>query len=114
MRKESRMIALAFHERKPAKAKRTHTDGESVWLHGNRIAWRNTDGSISLTLAGWPTVTTRERLNAICEVFGYMRPFHQMGGVQYHNDTEIDAHNTITYHPIQMIDPDEFWARQAA
>lgn len=114
MRKESEKIALAFHDRERAKAKRTETDGKTVYLHGNRIAWRNDDGSISLTLAGWPTVTTRERLNAICEVFGYGRPFHQMGGVQYHNDTEITEHNTITYHPLTMIDPDEFWARQAA
>lgn len=114
MRKESATIALAFYERKSAKAKRTETDGKTVYLHGNRIAWRNDDGSISLTLAGWPTVTTRERLNAICEVFGYGRPFHQKYGVQYHGNTPIADDNTITYHPLTMIDPDEFWARQAA
>lgn len=40
-------------------------------LHGNRIAWRrhedNPDGSpvLRLSLACWPTMTTRSRLNAI-------------------------------------------------
>lgn len=114
MRKESEKIALAFYERKPATAKRTATDGETVTLHDNKIAWRNADGSLSLSLAGWPTSTTRERLNAICEVFGYGRPFYQMGGQQYHNDTPITADNTITYHPLRMADPEEWMKRNAA
>lgn len=114
MRKESEKIALAFYERKPAKAARTATDGETVTLHGNNIAWRNADGSISLTMAGWATPTTRERLNAICEVLGYGRPFHQKAHVQYHNNTEITEHNTITYHPLRMADPEEWMRRNAA
>lgn len=114
MRKESEKIALAFQQRKPANARRTATCGDTVFLHGNKIAWRNADGSLSLTLAGWPTVTTRERLNAICEVFGYGRPFHQKRGQQYHNDTPISEHNTITYHPLVMADPEEWMRRNAA
>lgn len=114
MRKESEKIALAFAKRKPATAKRTSTDGEKVTLHVNTIAWWNADGSLSLTLAGWPTATTRDRLNAICEVLGYGRPFHQKRNVQYHNETEINEHNTITYHPLRMVDPEEWMARNAA
>lgn len=114
MRKESEKIALAFYERTPATAKRTATDGYRVTLHGNKIAWCNADGSLSLTLAGWPTVTTRERLNAICEVFGYGRPFHQKRGQQYHNDTPIGSKNIVTYHPPRMIDPEEWMKRNAA
>ena len=71
MRKETYKIAHAFLTGRPAKAARTHTDGQTVWLHNNRIAWRNTDHDVCFTLAGWPTVTTRERINGILTTFGY-------------------------------------------
>lgn len=73
MRKETYKIAKAFLEGRPAKASRTSTDGQTVWLHGNRIAYRDEDGHLCITMAGWPTVTTRERLNGILSVFGYWR-----------------------------------------
>jgi hypothetical protein len=42
------------------------TDGRVfMYLHGNRIACRYADGTIKGTLAGWPTVTTRDRLNGL-------------------------------------------------
>lgn len=100
MRHESRKIALAFKEMKPAKGRRTSTDGEHVFLHGNLIAWRNPDGSVSLTLASWPTVTTRERLNAICEILWDIRPFHQKKGRQYRDDVEIASDSVVTIHNI--------------
>tara|TARA_R100000951_G_scaffold11052_1_gene9217 strand:- start:233 stop:598 length:366 start_codon:yes stop_codon:yes gene_type:complete len=73
MRKETYKIAHAFLTGRPAKAARTHTDGQTVWLHNNRIAWRNKDHDVCFTLAGWPTVTTRERLNGLLNVFGQSR-----------------------------------------
>ena len=73
MRKETYKIAKAFLEGRPAKASRTSTDGQTVWLHGNRIAYRDEDGHLCITMAGWPTVTTRERLNVLLIVFGYWR-----------------------------------------
>jgi len=71
MRQETDKIARAFFRRRAANAARTSTNGEIVWLHGNRIAWRTLDGDIGFTLAGWPTVTTRERINGILTTFGY-------------------------------------------
>lgn len=71
MRQETDKIARAFYRRRAANATRTNTNGEIVWLHGNRIAWRTLDGDIGFTLAGWPTVTTRERINGILTTFGY-------------------------------------------
>ena len=42
-----------------------HAGYSEMFLHGNKIAERNKDG-IFVTLAGWPSVTTRERLHALC------------------------------------------------
>ena len=83
MRKESLKIARAFADGKPATAARTHTDGNAVFLHGNRIAQREADGSIWVTMAGWGTVTTRERLNTLCKVLGAPHGFFQRNHAQY-------------------------------
>lgn len=63
-----------------------------VSLHGHTIA-RVTlyDGKViglQCTLAGWPTPTTRSRLNALCQAFGMgnFSRFGQTKGVQYYND----------------------------
>ena len=71
MRQETQKIARAFYNGQAASAARTTTDGNTVWLHGNKIAWRTEAGDIGFTLAGWPTVTTRERINGILKTFGY-------------------------------------------
>jgi len=77
MRKETAKIAAAFKAGKPAKGARTHTDGQSVWLHGNMIAQRRDDGFVMLTLAGWNSPTTRERLNGIAQTLGLQVRFCQ-------------------------------------
>lgn len=64
MRRVSETIARAFAEGRPASSGNTTTDGSVVLLHGNRIAWRS-DGVIWASLCGWPTPTTRERINAV-------------------------------------------------
>ena len=69
MRKVTQKIANAFINGESLKIKNTETDGRSVWLHGNMIA-RKTDNGLEVTLAGWNTVTTRERVNGICELWG--------------------------------------------
>ena len=73
MRRETSKIMNAFYRGKPAKAARTHTDGQTVWLHNNTIAWRSNDNDISFCLAGWPTTTTRERINGLLSTFGMGR-----------------------------------------
>lgn len=43
-----------------------HKNVVSLYLHGNLIAERRTDRDwVMVTLAGWNTVTTRARLNAV-------------------------------------------------
>lgn len=83
MRKESLKIARAFAEGRRASAARTMTDGNTVWLHGNRIAQRDEDGGVWVTMAGWGSVTTRERLNTLCHVLGVPHGFCQRNHVQY-------------------------------
>ena len=52
-----------------------------LWLHGHAIAqWTTNTGDLFVTRAGWPTATTRERLNGIQGV-----KVTQRAGEQYLN-----------------------------
>lgn len=93
-RKESGRVVDAFLARKSIKGKRTHTDGKALYLHGNKIAWHGDDDSVHATMAGWGTVTTRERLNTLANRLGAPR-FSQRKGVQYHGDKEIGSHDHV-------------------
>lgn len=42
----------------------TFVNGDSLFLHGNEIV-RKVEGGYEITLAGWNTTTTRERLNGL-------------------------------------------------
>jgi len=55
----------------------TATNGTQIFLHGNLIAWRQSADVIGLTLAGWNTVTTRERLNGVLNFYGIGYRFAQ-------------------------------------
>lgn len=43
------------------------TDGKSLFLFGNKIAEKRKDG-LYITNAGWPSSTTKERLNGLPNV----------------------------------------------
>ena len=68
MRKVTQKIAKAFNDGRTLTIGNTRTDGKSVWLHGNEIVRKDNDGATEISFAGWPTVTTRERLNAFAPV----------------------------------------------
>jgi hypothetical protein len=64
MRKITKDIADAFNNRKSLTRSgngATSTDGEAIYLHGNKIVERR-DGGIWVSTAGWDTTTTKERL----------------------------------------------------
>ena len=82
MRKITKQIAEAFKNGKSLTIKNTKTDGQSVWLYGNMIA-RKTDNGLEVSLAGWPTVTTRERVSGICQVMDKNLRIVQRDHVQY-------------------------------
>ena len=81
-----------------------------VYLHGNLIAvftWkyhglgilRNpsyTLERVRCTLAGWGTVTTRSRLNAICQGLGMASRFGQRKGQQIFDDQVISSNDWVT------------------
>ena len=79
MRKVTRLVCDAFMARQSHTCGNSHTDGTALFLHGNKIAeWRE-DG-LYITMAGWHTVTTRERLNGLMGV-----SVSQRKGEQYLN-----------------------------
>jgi len=85
MRQITREITRAFEERRSLKIDNSHTDGNSLWLFGNKIAeWR--DGYLWITDAGWDSKTTKERLNGLSGV-----NIRQERGVWYLNDKVWDG-----------------------
>ncbi len=75
-------IAKAFIEGKKRRIANTSTDGKTIWLHNNAIARKSGDGSVEISLAGWPTVTTRERLNGLLNALGINKKISQRAGSQ--------------------------------
>ena len=78
MRKVTREIVQSWARGESRVIGNTCTDGDTIWLHGNPIAWKTGDADvIALTLAGWNTVTTRERLNGVLNFYGMDYRFAQ-------------------------------------
>jgi len=75
-------IAQAFLKGQRRRIANTSTDGQTIWLHNNAIARKAADGSVEITLAGWPTATTRERLNGLLNAMGINKRVSQRGGEQ--------------------------------
>lgn len=67
MRKCTRRIVEAFENRHRAAQGNSSTDGDTMYLFDNAIAQHRADG-LYITLAGWNTVTTRERLSGLAGV----------------------------------------------
>lgn len=58
-------IARAFENGQRKTMSNTFTDGQAIFLHGNKIAWRGDDGKVYFNLCGWNTKTTKDRLSAL-------------------------------------------------
>lgn len=63
-----------------------------MYLHGSAIAALFPNGRLEVSLAGWPTVTTRDRLNALPHV-----RVHQDQGIQYLNGQPWQGESTTVY-----------------
>jgi hypothetical protein len=74
MRLATERIMRAFRNRESLTLSNTRTDGTSVWLFGNKIIDRRSDG-IWITNAGWNSNTTRERLNGLENVHVQQKNF---------------------------------------
>ena len=67
MRKITREIVNAFENSRSLTIGNSRTNGESLWLFGNKIAEIGRNG-LSITNAGWKSTTTKERLNGLSGV----------------------------------------------
>ena len=70
---------LATHERYG-----TTVHSQRMWLHGNLIAENTSANGLRVTLAGWGTPTTRERLNTLLTEMGKDEGFWQRNYEQYY------------------------------
>lgn len=82
MRKVTEQIATAFLNSEKKTVGNTSTDGENIYLHGNKIVSKNRfdNGMVNnflFTLHSWNTPTTRERLNGVLEKMGSSIRFRQ-------------------------------------
>ena len=68
MRKVTRTIVEAFYSGVAKAFDNTCTDGNNVWLHGNKIAEKDELGNLLITNAGFETNVTKERLNGLLEL----------------------------------------------
>jgi len=90
MRKVTQQTVAAFLAGKSLSVGNTSTDGSVLLLHGNKIAERREDG-IYISLAGWNTRTTRERLNCLPHVC-----IHCLDGQAYYQGCVME--NSAWYH----------------
>lgn len=91
MRQVSKTVISNFIAGKKCTMQNTSTDGRRLYLHGNLIAEKTDSGGYMCSLAGWPTPTTKERLNSLCVLLGLPHMFHQSKYVQYFGNEEISA-----------------------
>lgn len=108
MRKVTKQIAEAFFAQRALKVSNTHTDGQAVWLHGNKIAERRRDG-VWISLAGWNTNTTRERLNGLLQhQFGTGTGISQVKGRAFlHTPNNYNAIGNCDWINLQRFDQGE-------
>jgi hypothetical protein len=67
MRKITQQIVNAFQNSRSLTIGNSRTNGESLWLFGNKIAEIRRDG-LWVSNGGWDSVTTKERLNGLTGV----------------------------------------------
>jgi hypothetical protein len=96
-------VLTAFLNKKPAKGRskgggrhQDHTDGKSLFLHGNEIARHTEDGGIEATMAGWGSKTTRDRLNSLHREVNSGSGFYQKNHTQHYNGKPIDTDEWVT------------------
>lgn len=85
MRQITRQIVRAFENRTSLRISNSRTDGQSLWLFGNKIAeWRY--NGLWICNAGWKSRTTKERLDGLTGV-----NIQQVRGKWFLNGNEWDG-----------------------
>lgn len=106
----SRCAAYNFVQRVNYKCRNTHVVDGCMYLYGNKIAWweaGDVGHDLKLCMCGWPTTTTRARLNAILRELDLRMFICQRASTQYMTgefmETELDPTDTFTI-PGDQID----------
>lgn len=68
MRNITREAMEAFCEGRRFKKSNMEVTGDSMYLHGNKIAWWDRNNQLWISNCGWWSNTTKERLNALPNV----------------------------------------------
>ena len=113
MRKITKEAATKFvhcsnFAQKNTKVAQAYNGNTIMYLHGNRIASGHPTDGTWLSLAGWNTTTTRERLNGIMEVMGLTYRFRKIKGKAFITckerkvKIEINEYNTYALDEIQQ------------
>lgn len=91
MRKVTKSVVSAFLSHSRKTQGNSTTDGETLFLHGNAIA-KHESGDILVSLAGWNTPTTRDRVNAVAVESGKRarHPFFQKNFEAYFDDKIVE------------------------
>lgn len=70
MSKTHEIVIKSFLEDTKRKISNTETNGRNLYLFGNRIAWRDEHtNELWISTCGWNSVTTRDRLNMLPDVW---------------------------------------------
>lgn len=82
-------VATAFMQGRAATSHNSKTDGQSYWLHGNKIAQKGIEGSVIINWCGWHTRTTANHLNIIAKVYNWNTRFSAKMARDNNISTEI-------------------------
>ena len=91
MRNVTRQTVLAFLNGQNMALSNTTTNGKSLYLWGNEIARFNEEGKLEISLCGYNTVTTRERLNGVLTLGGYNLRVSSKNFIPMINGVEINS-----------------------
>lgn len=69
MGKTHKPVIDAFLKRQKRKVNNTYTDGKTLFLFDNPIAWWEDDGALWISTCNWNTNTTRDRLNMLPNIW---------------------------------------------
>ena len=110
MRKISKEAAAALIAGTNYFNSNTRVEDGVMYLHGNAIAVSEPygkRGAYAITLAGWPTTTTKERINTLLDMLGAPYRLCTIKGQVYaynHKDGSKIALDLDTYYKVQPLD----------
>lgn len=81
----STKAASAFYNNQKFSLSNTYVNNNQMFLHNNKILWKDESGAICFSLCGWDTLTTCARLRAAGLKINHKR------GKLYYDDIAINC-----------------------